>query len=95
MEKMSRLKEELRLTEAGFVENVELLPKHTNSLPIKADDKVEPYKKVDVIIIPDGATNGDMLKAVFPDESTFNGGECVGFKKEWWNAPYKKEVKNE
>lgn len=50
---------------------------------------------VDAIPIPDGATNGDMLKAVFPDESTFNGGECLSFKKEWWDAPYKKEVKNE
>jgi hypothetical protein len=45
---------------------------------------------VNAISIPEGATNGDMMKAVFPDESTFNGGEGVGFKKEWWDAPYRK-----
>lgn len=71
------------------MKNVEL-PKHTNSLPIKADDRVEPYKNVNAIIIPEGATNGDMMAVVFPDKSTFNGGEGLYFNKDWWNAPYRK-----
>lgn len=49
------------------MENVELLPKHTNSLPIMEDTKIKPYKKLDVIPIPEGATNGDMFKAMFPN----------------------------
>lgn len=50
MDKKSRLKEELRLLETGrdFLENVEL-PKHTNPLPSKVNDKVKPYKKVNAI----------------------------------------------
>ena len=73
------------------MENVELLPKHTNSLPIMEDTKIKPYKKLDVIPIPEGATNGDMIKAMF-DELTFNGGVGLYFKKDWWDAPYKKAV---
>jgi hypothetical protein len=48
------------------MENIEL-PKHTNSLQIKVDDRVKPYKKLDVIPIPAGATNGDVIKAMFPN----------------------------
>ena len=50
MDKESRLKEELRLEEAGknFFKKVELLQRAT-SLPTKADDRVKPYKKVDAI----------------------------------------------
>lgn len=59
--------------------------------------------KADVIEIPDNATNGDMIKAMFPDlevEIEGNYITCwidehrwVGFDLSWWNAPYKKEVK--
>lgn len=82
MDKKSRLKEELRLTEMGrdFLENVEL-PKHTNSLPIKADDRIKPYKKVDAIPIPDGATNRDMFKAVFGYEPATDAVVCN--EKDW------------
>ena len=58
------------------------------------------------ILLPNNATNGDMIKALFPhisiedncqqyysvdienlsDNKSFN---AVGFRKEWWNAPYK------
>ena len=55
------------------------------------------------IIIPRGATNGDMIKAMFPNV------ECgkdelgnvfiissaqlgyIAFRESWWNAPYKSE----
>jgi len=55
-----------------------------------------------VILIPEGATNGDMIKVIFPNV------ECgkdelgnvfiissaqlgyIAFRESWWNAPYKK-----
>ena len=51
------------------------------------------------IIIPKGATNGDMIKAMFPDElltsitSTLWWGDNMSFNKDWWNAPYKEMAK--
>ena len=56
---------------------------------------------VDAIEIPKNATNGDMIKSMFP-----NGTESIGRKKiyysfypngdmefniTWWNAPFKKD----
>ena len=53
-----------------------------------------------VLPIPDNATNGDMIKAMFPNEEIIEtDGACVyvgvkmRFDKDWWNAPYKREVK--
>ncbi len=58
-------------------------------------------------IIPNNVTNGDMVKAMFPDiiieesedtihlkYSTVNSDPLffVQVSKKWWNAPYKKEV---
>lgn len=56
------------------------------------------YKKVDAIIIPDGATNGDMIKVMFPNLNFTNvlakmyaqNGKTLS---DWWNTPYKKEMK--
>ena len=52
------------------------------------------------IEIPNGATNGDMIKTIFPNiEIEGIGGEikCIATKNgtsyfalDWWNAPYKK-----
>ena len=52
------------------------------------------------IEIPNGATNGDMIKAIFPYiEIEGIGGEikCIATKNgtsyfalDWWNAPYKR-----
>lgn len=36
------------------------------------------------ILIPDGATNGDMIKAIFPNGTNI-------FDIDWWNAPYKED----
>ena len=57
-------------------------------------------KEVNAIEIPKGATNGDMIKAMFPNiEIEGIGGEikCIAaqngtsyFALDWWNAPYKK-----
>lgn len=59
-----------------------------------------------VIPIPEGATNGDMIKTMFPNgkeydndgdvryeiEIDFDYSYCSYFDGVWWNAPYKKEV---
>ncbi len=60
------------------------------------------YEKVDFIEIPDNATNGDVVKAVFPQFEVFVMGDnqqvtllCgemrMDFSKDWWNSPYRKE----
>ena len=58
----------------------------------------EPMKLLDmsptVLAIPENPTNGDMIKAIFPDidfhcmQSAFG---IISFDLEWWNAPYKAE----
>jgi hypothetical protein len=56
----------------------------------------------DAIIIPKGATNGDMIKAVFPNIDASVSGEgdvidvyelgiyCQTFDSDWWKAPYER-----
>jgi hypothetical protein len=58
---------------------------------------------VSAIPIPDGATNGDMIKTMFPNgkeydndgdvryeiEIDFDYSFCSYFDGVWWNAPYK------
>ena len=45
--------------------------------------------------IPEGATNGDMIKAMFPNISIYEHGSTYSINNEydfnstWWNAPYK------
>ena len=52
-----------------------------------------------IIEIPDNATNGDVIKAVFPETKIYDdiyvmhigiGRTDMNFRKDWWNAPYKK-----
>ena len=56
---------------------------------------------VNAIVIPDGATNGDMMVKLFPNLKYFvtqndrlvtNIGCGSSFDREWWNAPFQKEV---
>ena len=54
-----------------------------------------------VFTIPENPTNGDMIKALFPDAKvwtsfnniyvcyTGNGDETHMYYDDWWNAPYK------
>lgn len=72
---------------------------------------IEALKKaIEVLkLIPDNATNGDMIKALFPNaeywDSTefeneerinFEGNDCLEcLNLDWWNAPYKKGENNE
>lgn len=59
---------------------------------------------------PKGATNGDMVKALFPNAEIKSGDKkenrniiyvwidnwCIGsFRLDWWNAPYKRGDENE
>jgi hypothetical protein len=56
-----------------------------------------------IIEIPKNATNGDVIKALFPNVSVceHNGGATYSVNNEykfnatWWNAPYKSEGSNE
>ena len=63
-------------------------------------------EEVNAIEIPDGATNGDMIKAMFPDAEiteirgtfesnllgyrTWLGGRSQDFLLDWWNEPFKR-----
>lgn len=51
-------------------------------------------------VIPVNATNGDMIKALFPNEEIVESdGACVyvgvkmRFDKDWWNAPYESSIR--
>lgn len=50
---------------------------------------------ISAIPILEGATNGEVVKTMFPDElltsitSTLWWGDNMSFNKDWWNAPYK------
>jgi len=57
-------------------------------------------------LIPDNATNGDVIKALFPkweqlnDNHVWLNGDLddfthIAYKPDWWNAPYKKEAVDE
>ena len=37
------------------------------------------------IMIPDNPTNGDIIKALYPNAKT------IVYDAEWWNAPYKQK----
>lgn len=59
------------------------------------------YEKVDFIEIPEGATNGEVLKNVlketFPDmicvwyRDSEHLHRSITFSEDWWNSPYRKE----
>lgn len=51
--------------------------------------------KAEGLNIPEGTTNGDVIKSIAKREpfiDTF-GSPYMVFKKEWWDAPYKQEGK--
>ena len=55
--------------------------------------------------LPRNATNGDVIKALFPDAKTTEYGDCLVdftyqtesqfFTLDWWNAPYERRRVNE
>ena len=76
--------------------------KHKNDKVNTFDTNISDVLKVleNCIEIPNGATNGDVIKTIFPNiEIEGIGGEikCIATKNgtsyfalDWWNAPYKK-----
>lgn len=64
---------------------------------------IKELKPERAIPIPEGATNGNMIKTIFPsiDASVSGDGDvvdvynlgiyCQTFDTEWWNAPYRVE----
>ena len=57
---------------------------------------------INAVIIPDNATNGDMMRALYPNLIICKGYENIhavviviedtmmSFREDWWNAPYKR-----
>ena len=72
-------------------------------IPNLGDYDIDIYN---AIIVPKGATNGDMIKAMFPNTEFkndhdftiwgyINNGDCVArYGIDWWNAPYKRGNEN-
>lgn len=57
---------------------------------------METYPPVNLIEIPKGATNGDIIKAMFPDlvNSNLDLVDVLNKARDWWNAPYKRGNEN-
>ena len=67
----------------------------------EAREQVIKLPSINAVIIPDNATNGDMIKALFPTfevkdldpiilEQNYPKPFCkMQFDRKWWNAPYK------
>lgn len=76
-------------------EAMELMTDIAIDIPIKHDSK--PYL---MIPFPDGTTNGDMIKALFPNDDISPSTVTSIIQKipfgrneycsDWWNAPYKR-----
>lgn len=70
----------------------------------EAKEIIDSLPTVNAVVIPDNATNGDMIKALFPNGIQINDTPIISysfgeyrfrFSDEWWNAPYKKGENNE
>lgn len=66
----------------------------------EAREQVMKLLSINAVIIPDNATNGDMINALFPNAMNIrvDGGYPLNYiiegewhrnLKDWWNAPYK------
>ena len=68
-------------------------------------NQVRKLPTVNAIVIPDNATNGDMIKAIYPNAKTWEVTredihcayiefddmyEIKSFSLSWWNSPYKR-----
>ena len=86
----------------------ELILCHAEGANIKKP--IEVFREVNAIEIPNNATNGDVIKAIFPDAEIYDWGaegdyvdicgldyEGITVCRKWWNAPYRREenVKND
>ena len=85
----------------------DIYPKYTYSKDVKRFmDEIVDIPREDVVRIPDNTTNGDVIKALFPDLKITrelkdvvtvyalcpDGNEFViHFDSDWWNAPYRRD----
>jgi hypothetical protein len=53
-------------------------------------DVLDSQPSISAIPIPEGATNGDMLTALFGERALITL-DTHNYLKDWWNAPYKAE----
>lgn len=71
----------------------------TRSVNHICEDMRAEVKEFDAIPVPKNATNGDMIKAMFPSDKNeldisklhlmYDGLDFIKeFRKDWWNAPY-------
>ena len=100
---LSNLSENINTTMKDFFAKFEELEAENENLKRLIANQKEPVKR---IYIPENATNGDMLKAMFPnlDASVSGDGDvidvynlgryCQTFDMDWWNAPYKVDKEN-
>ena len=83
------LEENKELADCDFVH-----PKYDDTLRNIIDNA----PTVNAIVIPEGATNGDVIKAVFPNKQfvsvcstriyDFTTDNKIDCDLDWWNAPY-------
>lgn len=66
---------------------------------IEIIDVIQSVSTIPAIPIPENATNGDVIKALFPTIKTkeyrtfirvIDGEEYCSINYKWWNAPYKR-----
>ena len=92
---------EQRLVDINKVKEVTLEDSIT-FISYTPDNGVDCYIEADTVLtLPENPTNGDMIKAMFPEvkmwgesEQTLDyslGGMVHRVTKSWWNAPYRKE----
>lgn len=55
----------------------------------KAQQLINEQPTVEAITIPKGATNGDMLTALFGEKALITL-DTHNYLKKWWDAPYKR-----
>ena len=80
-EQIKRLKDEADLVECTHDYTAKLLREAADTIKQLAAK----VRKENGFIFPENATNGDMIKALFPCEDLEED-----FDSEWWNSPYKR-----
>lgn len=59
----------------------------------EAKEIIDGLPTVNAVVIPEGATNGDMIEAMFDNKMAYNLEFYIKnymLCTDWWNAPYKK-----
>ena len=74
-------------------------------LEVKRKVELDGIRNALLNTIPDGMTNGDVIKVLFPNIETFEPNKSeiaikldlgwLAFKKDWWYAPFVKGENNE